>query len=117
MKKVIIFAITLLVTVFARAQQPQSNAIASSLSTNSYNHSQFSYKIIDAVNKTFGYDIYADDRLLIHQPSIPAKQGNEGFTNKADAEKVAKTVMDKLKQGEMPPTVSIEELKKLGVIK
>jgi hypothetical protein len=117
MKKTIIFGVTVFITVFASAQQqPQSNATAAS-SKNSYNHSQFSYKIIDAANKTFGYDIYPDNRLLIHQPSIPAIQGNEGFAKQVDAEKVAKLVIDKLKQGEMPPTISTEELKKLGVIK
>jgi hypothetical protein len=43
--------------------------------------------------------------------------GNEGFKTKADAEKVAKLVIDKIKRGEMPPTVSVEEMKKLQVIK
>jgi len=43
--------------------------------------------------------------------------GNEGFTTKQDAEKVALLVMDKIRKGEMPPTVLVEELKKLKVIK
>jgi len=36
---------------------------------------------------------------------------------KQDAEKVVLLVIDKIKRGEMPPTVTIEELKKLKVIK
>jgi hypothetical protein len=54
---------------------------------------------------------------MIHQLSIPAMPGNDGFKTKADATKVAQLVIDKIKKGEMPPTVSIEELKKLNVIK
>jgi len=59
----------------------------------------------------------ADGRLMIHQSSAPGLPGNEGFKTKADAEKVAKLVISKIKKGEMPPTVSIEEMKKLKVIK
>lgn len=44
-------------------------------------------------------------------------RGNVNFKTKADAEKVAKLVIDKIKKGEMPPTVTIEELQKLKVIK
>ena len=61
--------------------------------------------------------MYASGRLLIHQTSIPALPGDEGFKTKADAEKVALLVIDKIKRGEMPPTVSVEEMKKLKVIK
>ena len=42
--------------------------------------------------------------------------GNEGFKTKADAEKVAQLVITKIKKGEMPPTVSVEEMKKLKVV-
>ena len=61
--------------------------------------------------------MYADGRLIIHQNIIPAMPGNEGFKTKADASKVAQLVIGKIKKGEMPPTVTIEEMKKLKVIK
>jgi hypothetical protein len=57
-----------------------------------------------------------EKRLLIHQPSIPGLRGNEGFKTKANAENVAKLVIEKLKKGEMPPTVTIDEMKKLKVL-
>jgi hypothetical protein len=82
-----------------------------------YSNVKLTYKIIDAPNNTFCYDVYADSKLLIHQTSIPAMPGNEGFKTKQDAEKVAVLVIDKIRKGEMPPTVNIEELKKLKVIK
>lgn len=75
-----------------------------------------SHKIIDSADKTFGYDIYSDGRLLVHQPSIPGKPGNKGFKTKAAAEKTAKFVMEKIKKGEMPPTVTDKELETLKVL-
>ena len=60
---------------------------------------------------------YSDGRLMIHQSSVPGLPGNEGLKTKADAEKVAQLVIEKIKKGEMPPTVSIEEMKTLNVIK
>lgn len=36
--------------------------------------------------------------------------GNEGFNTKKDAMKVAELVIAKVKKGEMPPTISAEEL-------
>jgi hypothetical protein len=53
---------------------------------------------------------------MIHQPSAPGLPGNEGFKTKADAEKVAKLVIDKIKKGEMPPSVTKEEMEKLKVL-
>ena len=77
---------------------------------------KLTYKIIDAPKHTYGYDVFADGRLMIHQASVPALPGNEGFKTKEGAIKVALLVIDKIKQGEMPPTVSIDEMKKLNVI-
>ena len=120
-------AVILLVAIsfpaFVHAQQPpkQENAAAQFLpkafGTNAYAHTKLTYKIFDAPNHTYGYDVLADGGLMIHQKSIPAMPGNEGFKTKADASKVAQLVISKIKKGEMPPTVTIEEMKKLKVIK
>ena len=53
---------------------------------------------------------------MIHQTSAPGLPGNEGFKTKTDAEKVAQLVIDKIEKGEMPPTISIDEIKKLNAI-
>ncbi len=76
----------------------------------------YSNRIIPGSQDTFGFDIYANKKILIHQPNIPAVLGNEGFKTKMAAEKVAQLMIQKLKKGEMPPTVSIEEMKKLKAI-
>ncbi len=79
-------------------------------------NTQLTYKIIPAANNTFGYDVLASGKILIHQPSKPGLPGNEGFKTKAAAEKVAKLIITKIKNGEMPPSVTPEELKKLNVL-
>jgi hypothetical protein len=79
-------------------------------------NTKLTYKIIDAPKQTYGYDVFVDGRLMIHQTSAPALPGNEGFRTKEDATKVALLVVDKIKKGERPPTISIDEMKKLKVI-
>ena len=74
------------------------------------------FSIIDAPNGTFGYDILSDGKLLIHQTNLPGQPGNDGCKTKADAEKLAAFVMEKIKNGEMPPTVSSTELQELRII-
>jgi hypothetical protein len=82
-----------------------------------YANADLTCNIIDAPNNTFCYNVYAGGRLMIHQTSVPGIPGNEGFKTKDDALKVADMVMYKIRKGEMPPTVTLEEMKELGVIK
>ena len=65
----------------------------------------------------FGYNIVLDDHVFIHQPSIPSIQGNKGFTNKEQAERVAQFVIYKLTHNIMPPSVTPKELDSLGILK
>lgn len=82
---------------------------------NFYSNANLTYKIIPSIENTFGYDIYLDDRITIHQPSIPALPGNKGFETEEQAKKVAELVIKKIRNGEMPPTISTDELKERGV--
>lgn len=64
---------------------------------------------------TFGYYIFADGQLLIDQKTIPGLPGNSGFITEAEARLVAEFAISKIKEGEMPPTISSEELKQLQI--
>lgn len=75
------------------------------------------HRLIDAPNGTFGYEILADGKLLVRQTNVPGQPGNNGCATKADAEKLAALVADKVKRGEMPPTVSSTELNALKIIR
>lgn len=77
---------------------------------------QFQYFIIKADSATYGYSIYADGHLYIQQNSIPAMAGNKGFADTTTAAKCAQLVIQKIKQGEMPPSVTVGELKKLNAV-
>lgn len=74
-------------------------------------------KIIPSENNTFGYDILVNGKTLVHQPSIPAMPGNSGFSTRAKAQKVAIFVVTKIRKNEMPPTVTVEDLNRMGVLK
>lgn len=103
------FFACILVTSTLRAQQspafPETKANA-----------KLSYKIIELADHTYGYDIYDAGKLMIHQPSVPGAPGNKGFKRKPDAESVATLVLAKIKKGEMPPSVTTDEMKKLKVV-
>ncbi|CAN5600028.1 hypothetical protein BH10BAC2_BH10BAC2_32470 [soil metagenome] len=116
MKKIIICFIAIFFSVYTYAQQKPENDTAKFPSAGNYANTKLTYKIIDAPGKTYCYDVYADGRLMIHQNSAPGLPGNKGFKTKAAAEKVAQLVITKIKKGEMPPTVSVEEMEKLKVI-
>ncbi len=64
----------------------------------------------------YGYDILNAGKPFIHQASVPAIAGNEPFKTRKQAKRVARLVRKKLKQGIMPPTISLTELQALGVI-
>jgi len=84
---------------------------------NPYANAQITIKIIPSVKKTFGYDILLQGKPLVHQPNIPGLPGNEGFTTKERARKVAEFVVKKIRNNEMPPMVTIDNLNNMGVLK
>ena len=90
--------------------------VADSTSIDNVSAPVITYKLIPGFNNTWGYDILVDKRVKIHQPSIPALPGNEGFTTREKAEKVARLVIKKMKNGESLPGITKEELKNLKVI-
>jgi hypothetical protein len=74
-----------------------------------------SFHLFIGEDNTVGYDIFVNQKLFIHQPSIPGIPGKSGFISKADAETVAKLVVKKIQSGIMPPTVDVTELDSLQI--
>jgi hypothetical protein len=83
----------------------------------SYTDAEITIKIILSANNTFGYDILLYGRPLVHQQNMPGLLGNEGFSTKERARTVAEFVVKKIRNNEMPPTVTIEDLNEMGVLK
>lgn len=94
----------------------QSNAPAAVSPNNEKPASNYRFVTLFDAQIGWGYDIYLNDVLKIHQPHIPVVQGIQGFKSAYDAELVAKKVIEKLDAGIMPPTLSEQELRELGVI-
>lgn len=84
------------------AQEPQTNA--------TIKVGNCEIKIIPVANGRFGYEISKNKKLLIHQTTIPAMPGNNGFTTKTDAEKIARKVAEKINNGETLPSLSAIEV-------
>ena len=81
-----------------------------------YRDADLNAVILSSEGNTFGYDIYVYGSVLVHQPSRPGLPGNAGFATEEDARKVAELVIKKIRNNELPPTVTIEELRELGVL-
>ncbi|HRS96916.1 MAG TPA: DUF4907 domain-containing protein [Smithella sp.] len=74
------------------------------------------YRVFPLPDRTFGYDILVNGRRFIHQPHIPALPGKRGFATRKRAEKVAAFVARKVRRHEIPPTVTVEDLKRMKVL-
>ncbi|GAB4018293.1 DUF4907 domain-containing protein [Spirosoma sp. KCTC 42546] len=63
----------------------------------------------------WGYDILNNNKLVIHQPTIPGQPGLVGFPSQEQAHRVGDWVVQKIQQTEAMPTLTNEDLRQLGV--
>jgi len=80
--------------------------------------SSLTYKIISGENGTvgFGYDIYVNGKMYVHQPTIPAVPGNRAFSSGQKAAQAAQLVIYKIQNNILPPTVEVRELDSLHLL-
>lgn len=74
---------------------------------------QLSYQIFESEYGGFGYEIMLNNKRIIYQPNIPTETGYLGFTNKADASAAAQLVLKKIRNGEIPPSITKMEIDSL----
>ncbi len=67
------------------------------------------------VLNNWGFKIFKNNKLLINQTTIPAISGNKSFKTKKEAKSVAKLMVEKLKKGIMPPSITEKELDSLKI--
>ena len=65
--------------------------------------------------KGWGYNIYTDGKVYIHQDIVPAIPTRMGFRSKEDAMVVGKKVYDRLVAGQMP-MVTAKEVQDMSII-
>jgi hypothetical protein len=73
----------------------------------------FQHFVLKNEDGTFGYAIFVDGNMTYHQPNIPALIGTKGFAQVDHAGAAAKLAIQKIKEGESPPTLSVEEVDKI----
>ncbi len=89
---------------------------------NPYKNSKIEVRVFDNKKEGnnvpgFGYDIIVDTATYVHQPHIPAVPGNQGFTTAEKAKKAGEFVAYKIRNNILPPSVTVEELDSLQVLK
>jgi hypothetical protein len=98
MKHLLLFsAIIISLVLNAQTKMVQLPGVSKSQGEERLKNAGYLYTIIPTVNNTWGYDIYLQNRLYIHQPGVPGLPGNEGFKTKTDAKKAARLVIGKIK--------------------
>lgn len=75
----------------------------------------FTVNTFRQANGTWAYDILANGNELFHQQDMPGKEKGVGFSTKADAETVARAVIELLKNPVRPPAIFITDLKKMNI--
>lgn len=65
----------------------------------------------------WGYEILANGKTYIRQSFIPALQGEKSFKSREDALLVGNKVIEKMNQGQQLPTISIQELQQMGILR
>ena len=110
---IIIFLVGISCISFAQTVKSKKSKHLKQAATS--NNQRLTYQLIASAGNTYGYDILQNNHKLIHQPSKPGLPGNNGFARKADAVKVAVLVISKIKNNQMPPTVSKHEMDSLKI--
>ena len=106
----------ILITCNTMAQQLQSaNAENSAKQTAVTTGANYTYKIFQAPDRMFGYDIFCNGKIIFHQPALivqPKNNSIAAIAKKEHAEKAALLAIEKIKKNE-PATLTQQEIKKI----
>lgn len=75
----------------------------------------YTFKVQQLPNSTYGYTIYANDQPYLRQLAAPGKAGNLGFSSEESALKAIRIIIYKLEHPVVPPTLSNLEMQHLGI--
>lgn len=116
--RTVFFTCLLLSSAIAMGQQPvfyTSLKLQNKIPHQGNELVHYTYSLLSLDNDTYGYDVYANGVLLLHQPNMPGKPERTGFSSKEDAGKVAQRIILKLQHPVAPPVVSTAELQLLNI--
>jgi len=75
----------------------------------------YTYKVFQAPNKMYGFDILKNGKFILHQPAsaVSASSYYPALATKENAEKAAQFSIDKIKKGQQPAMLTNDEVKKI----
>jgi hypothetical protein len=123
----IISVVTVLIWIYSGENKTQPNTSKENTEVNPDGNSKVEIKTYQTdvlltrddgkTDRGWGYDIYMNGELYIHQPYIPAINGKFSFKSEVRARKVALLAVIKIQNKIMPPAITAKELDSLGVLK
>lgn len=111
---IIVLIIIIAVILFFVSKPKVSGVVQEQKEVSPYLNSKIEIKTFQT-GIEWGYDILIDENIYVHQPTIPAIGGNKGFKTEQDAQKTAELVVNKIRNNILPPSITPEELKNLGI--
>lgn len=75
--------------------------------------SKIDYRVI-RVENGWGYELFNEEKIIIHQEIIPVIEGNSPFLSRIDAKKTGKLALYKLSTGNIP-VITRRDLDSLGI--
>ena len=122
MRSFVLFIAILIISVSCGEKSPSENRevnqqIDSSVeSLSKVKDPEFTLITVEYPTIGWGYQILQDGKLAIDQKHIPVIQGYRSFSSKEKAEKTGNFIVQKMKNGIFPPTLTKQELDSLEVL-
>ena len=122
MRSFVLFIAILIISVSCGEKSPSENRevnqqIDSSVeSLSKVKDPEFTLITVEYPTIGWGYQILQDGKLAIDQKHIPVIQGYRSFSSKEKAEKTGNFIVQKMKNGIFPPTLTEQELDSLEVL-
>ncbi len=113
----IILAISLLVSVHGKAQQPASGAkpVPQAQAVGANYHANYTFTILTGAGNVYGYDILKNGVVVLHQPAEQNTIKTLTLKTNIQATRAAMFVTYKMKNNIQPVALSNDELKKATV--
>jgi hypothetical protein len=110
-----IIIVMTLVSTHLFAQQPTHPQPANISPQTAAANASYTYKVFQAPNKMYGFDILKNTKLIFHQPAsnVPASSIHPALGTAENAEKAAQFSIDKIKKGQQPSMLTDDEIKKI----
>mgnify|MGYP001271692802 CR=1 FL=1 len=78
---------------------------------------EYSFKLLQLNNNTFGYEVFANGVLILRQDEYPGRGAGNGFQSEKDATIIAQVIISKLQRPVAPPVLSAQQVNQILLMK